>query len=263
MTSQQAPTLAFYAALQKAFDYFNDALFDGRLPPCLITLRSSSRVYGYHHADRFISKDGQQLDELGLHPGFFTLRPIEAVMSTLVHEMVHHWQHHFGTPTPTNAHNQEWADQMEAIGLMPSHTSLPGGKKTGRSMSHYILPEGKFMLACQSFVADGFELPWFDRHLPSTPEVQEQKQEALKAAGVEYESSPPPVAVLPRIEEDKPTVYMPPPKAPPTREKLMCPECGAKAWVSPGTDIICGECEVHMDAAANVKLPVDKPLNTF
>lgn len=140
-----SPTLAFYASLQATFDYFNAHLFCGELPGCLITLRSASRVYGYHHANRFISADGQQLDELGLHPGFFTLRPIEAVLSTLVHEMAHHWQHHFGTPTNSNAHNQEWARKMETLGLVPSHTGLPGGKKTGRSVSHYILPEGPYL----------------------------------------------------------------------------------------------------------------------
>lgn len=83
-----SPTVDFYSQLQRAFDHFNAQLFDGKLPPCLITLRSSHRHYGYHHADRFVNKQGQTLDELGLHPGFFTLRPVEEVLSTLVHEMV-------------------------------------------------------------------------------------------------------------------------------------------------------------------------------
>lgn len=259
----------FYGSLQSAFDFFNEQLFDNSLPPCLITLRSSSRVYGYHQADRFISKSGQMLDEMGLHPGFFTLRSVEAVLSTLVHEMVHHWQHHFGTATPATAHNQEWANKMESIGLMPSDNGLPGGKKTGRTMSHYILPEGQFLAACKSFVDGGFELPWFDRQLPSMPEVQVQKQEALKAAGVEVEVSLPPVEIIPKVlpkeeeGQEKPALYMPQPRQAPTREKLMCPECGAKAWVSPGTDIICGECEVHMQDAASVKAPVDKAINSF
>lgn len=63
-----------------AFDYFNAALFDGALPPCLITLRSVSRVYGYHHAKRFVSPAGENIDELGLHPGFFALRLVEVVL---------------------------------------------------------------------------------------------------------------------------------------------------------------------------------------
>jgi hypothetical protein len=33
---------------------------------------------------------------------------------------------------------------MEEVGLIPSSTGAPGGKRTGQSMSHYIDPDGKF-----------------------------------------------------------------------------------------------------------------------
>lgn len=130
---ESSPTLDFYAQLQRAFDHFNEQLFDGKLPPCLITLRSSYRHYGYHHADRFVNKQGQTLDELGLHPGFFTLRPVEEVLSYLVHEMVHHWQDRLGQPSKSNPHNKEWAQKMREVGLEPSSTGLPSGKDTGQS----------------------------------------------------------------------------------------------------------------------------------
>jgi hypothetical protein len=29
---------------------------------------------------------------------------------------------------------------MESIGLVPSNTGLPGGKRTGQQMTHYIMP---------------------------------------------------------------------------------------------------------------------------
>ena len=198
MNSLLSPTASFYLALQNAFDHFNTELFDGKLPHCLMTLRSASRVYGYHHAGRFISLKGEQIDELGLHPGFFTMRPIESVLSTMVHEMVHHWQENLGTPSPSNAHNQEWAKKMEALGLMPSDTGLPGGKRTGRSVSHYIIPDGKFLPSCRKLVDGGFVIPWFDRHLPAEPESQVTLVQSLKDAGIEYEVSPPPVTKLPK-----------------------------------------------------------------
>jgi hypothetical protein len=241
-----SPTTSFYSALQGAFDHFNAEMFEGNLPPCLITLRSASRVYGYHHAGRFISLKGEQIDELGLHPGFFTLRPIESVLSTLVHEMVHHWQQHFATPSPSNAHNQEWAKKMELLGLMPSDTGLPGGKRTGRSLSHYIIPDGIFLTSCRRLVGDGFVIPWLDRHLPAAPESQVAEIQKLKDAGIEYEVSPPPVTKLPEEIQGKAAVYRPAPKKAPTREKLTCPQCGSKAWVAPGTKIICGVCSVEM-----------------
>lgn len=87
-----SPTLSMYSALQRAFDHFNEQLLDNELPLCLITLRSSRRQRGYHYPERFISRDGTIIHELGVHPGYFTLNPLEVALSTLVHEMVHHWQ---------------------------------------------------------------------------------------------------------------------------------------------------------------------------
>lgn len=94
--SGQSPTLYFYERLQVAFDHFNRTLFDGSLNQCLMTVRSSNRHHGYHHAHRFIAPDGEMIGELGLHPGYFTIQPIESAMATLVHEMVHVWQHQHG-----------------------------------------------------------------------------------------------------------------------------------------------------------------------
>jgi len=240
------PTTSFYATLQSAYDHFNAELFQGQLPHCLITLRSASRVYGYHHAERFISPKGEQIDEMGLHPGFFSLRPVESVLSTLVHEMAHHWQQHFGTPSISNAHNQEWAKKMESLGLMPSETGLPGGKRTGRSMSHYIIPDGIYLASCRKLVESGFVIPWLDRHLPAEPETQVAVEQALKSSGIVYEVSAPPISQLPEEIKGKAAVFRPAPRKPSTREKLSCPQCGSNAWVAPATKIICGVCSVAM-----------------
>lgn len=241
-----SPTATFYAGLQAAFDHFNDHLFEGRLPPCLITLRSASRVYGYHHAHRFVSPNGEELDELGLHPGFFTLRPVEAVLSTLVHEMVHHWQQHSGSPSPSNPHNREWGSKMESLGLMPSSTGLPGGKRTGRTVSHYILPDGHFIGICRTLVDQGFKLLWLDRHAPINPVTLEAQQTALREAGLDIPLTPPPITTLPQQIDGKPTLFSPPPKRAPSKQKLTCPKCNTRAWVAPKTRIICAQCEVEM-----------------
>lgn len=241
-----SPTVDFYSQLQRAFDHFNAQLFDGKLPPCLITLRSSHRHYGYHHADRFVNKQGQTLDELGLHPGFFTLRPVEEVLSTLVHEMVHHWQDRFGRPSKSNPHNQEWARKMRAVGLEPSSTGLPNGKDTGQSVSHYIQPDGPFIKACRELLAQGFELQWFDRHVPRAPVAAEAKQEALKEAGVAVEVSAPPVQEIAPLPEGKALLVIPPPPREVDRVKYVCAGCGVKAWAASGIDLLCGQCEVQM-----------------
>ena len=237
-----SPTLALYSQLQAAFDHFNKALFGANLPPCLLTLRSASRVYGYHHAGRFIAHDGRVIDEVGLNPGFFTLQPIESVLATLVHEMVHHWQNHAGSPSPANPHNREWSDKMFAIGLQPSSTGLPGGKKTGRSMSDYILPGGRFIASCKVLLESGFSLTWMDRHAPAQPEKVEATQRALEAAGIAVAVTSPPINSLPEEVAGKPTVWEPPPKKPPSRFKFKCPQCETEAWAGPDADILCGIC---------------------
>lgn len=245
----ESPTLALYGALQRAYDHFNAELFDGALSPCLISLRSSSRVYGYHHANRFVAPDGTQVDELGLHPGFFTLRPIEEVLSTLVHEMVHHWQRHHGTPTPSNPHNREWASRMESLGLPPSNTGLPGGKEVGRAMSHYIRPDGAFLASCRRLLETGFQLPWLDRHAPAPVEVAEQRQAALQAAGIALPLTPPPAAALPPMHDGSAPLVPPPPKREKDRVRFMCARCDTKAWARPDTELLCGICSQPLEAA--------------
>lgn len=249
-TDARSPTLALYGTLQRAFDHFNAELFDGRLPPCLISLRSSSRVYGYHHARRFIAPDGTQIDELGLHPGFFTLQPVEEVLSTLVHEMVHHWQRHQGTSTPSNPHNKEWASKMETLGLAPSNSGLPGGRQTGRSMSHYIAPGGAFIASCRRLVEAGFALPWLDRHTPAPVEYATHRQAALQAAGIDLPLSAPPSVALPPDGDGGAPLVPPPPRREKDRVRFACERCDTKAWARPETSLLCGTCMVPMQAHA-------------
>lgn len=244
----QSPSLQLYQSLQTAFDFFNQTLFDKQLPACLLTLRSSNKIHGYHHSGRFTSANGQKIDELGLHPGFFTLLPIEVVLSTLVHEMVHHWQDNLAHPSKSNPHNAEWARKMESLGLMPSKTGLPGGEKTGMRMSHYILPDGLFIQKCQQLLSTGFELHVFDRQVPQTPQQSLSHQEALTKSGVKVELSPAPFQALPEQINGKPAVFTPVRKFSEKKVKLVCASCLAKAWVIEGTLIQCGSCGTEMKA---------------
>jgi hypothetical protein len=86
-------------------------------------------------------------------------RPLVEAMGTLVHEMAHCWQHHDGAPSRRGYHNAEWADKMESIGLMPSDTGDPGGKRTGQRMTHYVVDGGPFLLAFEAMPPE-YALPW-------------------------------------------------------------------------------------------------------
>lgn len=165
----KAITRREYAGFNRAYQLFNTRLFENILPSCLITLRSSSgMVSGYFSGERYGHRELDTVtDEIALNPRHFSKRSDIEILSTLVHEMVHLWQEHFGKPGRKPYHNKEWANQMESIGLMPSDTGMLGGKRTGDRMSHYVIPNGRFERATKRLLADGFRVGWQDRRRPA------------------------------------------------------------------------------------------------
>ena len=158
-----APTELQYGALQRAYDHFNNTLFAGRLPFCMITLQRQARTLGYFSPRKFIALQGDaRTDEIALNPAHFRQRTPMETCSTLVHEMMHLAQEHFGKPARGGYHNKEWAASMKTIGLHPSSTGEPGGAETGDHMSHYIIPGGPFALAYQAFERIGATIAWGD-----------------------------------------------------------------------------------------------------
>jgi len=208
-----APTPAQFAAFQAMFNHFNTTLFGGRLPHVFLNFSRHANCYGFFAAKRW-ERDGEtkKLHEISLNPSYLKHRGQRAVVSTLVHEMVHLWQEEFGKPGRRGYHNAQWANKMEAIGLMPSSTAAPGGKRVGDRVSHYVIEGGPF---AQAFAAMPTEylLPWV---------CWEVEAIAIKK----------------------------PRRA--SKVKFTCgAACGANAWGKPGLQLVCGECDVEMiDAGA-------------
>jgi hypothetical protein len=165
-----------YGTFAEAIRYFNRRLFGGALPDCLFTLERKHGARGYYSSKAFEERDGaagadenapnpdppkkREADKIVLNPVEFQGRTDEEILSTLVHEMTHHWQDHFGHPGRGRYHNREWADRMEELGLMPSDTGGPGGKRTGQRMTHYILDDGPFDKVARELLSGGFRLNW-------------------------------------------------------------------------------------------------------
>ena len=149
------PSKQTYDALQSAFDHFNKALWDGQLPQALIVLHRKKTAHGYYWPSQWEAKDGgESLDEIALNPESLVRYEREA-LSTLVHEMAHHWQQHFGQPSRKGYHNGEWAAEMDRIGLTPSSTAEPGGKRTGQRVSHYVAEDGAYAKAYTAWRSKG------------------------------------------------------------------------------------------------------------
>lgn len=232
------PTESAYKELQHAFHFFNEKLFDNELPECLITLQRKSRTYGYFAPSRFIHRGGDTTDEIAMNPSYFSLVPIEEIMQTLVHEMTHQWQEHFGKKGRRGYHNKEWGDKMESIGLMPSSTGKPGGAKTGDQMMDYIIEGGRFEQYLNQLLSGDFTISWSDRHPPLDQikaMIKEQGVDALRDKletwGVEVTEN----------EEVIPTTLQ---TTKQTRVKFTCPSCGANAWGKPSLNILCLDCDV-------------------
>lgn len=210
-----SPTSQAYSELRTAYDFFNRELFSGTLPPSLITLqRKGHRTFGYFAPKRFANAAGKTADEIALNPRHFKHRTFLEVTSTLVHEMVHLWQHHFGRPSRSGYHNREWAGEMLRLGLRPSHTGRPGGRMTGQQMTHYIIPDGGFERAAKQLQATPFYISWFDSNG---------------------------AVLIPKAGDDV-LIFGPSSR----RAKFTCPGCGANAWGKPSLNLLCLDCELGM-----------------
>ncbi len=142
--------LELHCQLHTLFDYFNEKLFEGRLPKALITLQRKEGAGGFYAHQRFRKAEGGRIDEIALNPSHFAGTSTLFLASILVHEMVHMEQAYFGKPGNGGFHNMEWGKMMKRVGLYPSSTGKSGGKQTGTRMSHYILPGGPFDQAARS-----------------------------------------------------------------------------------------------------------------
>ncbi|MFD0917249.1 sprT domain-containing protein [Pseudahrensia aquimaris] len=222
------PTLEAGAELQYAYDYFNAQLFVGKLPQCLITYTRKKNVLGHFWPDRFQRVGGELWPELALNPSYLAVREDRDSLSTLVHEQAHVARHFFGPPNRSGGrggsgyHDQPWVEIMEQVGLIPSNTGAPGGKKTGYQMTHYIKPGGLFDIECQRLLDAGFSINWRDSIF---------KHEMDAPAGNPSGSDP-----IPKKKD---------------RIKFTCLGCGLNAWAKPSALLTCTLCEFSMSAATS------------
>jgi hypothetical protein len=208
-----SPTESTYQSLTAAYECFNRELFSGVLPPCLITMQRHKGAYGYFSGERFASVGNPEevTDEIALNPAHFASRTPTATLSTLVHEMCHLWQHHFGAPSRNGYHNKEWAVKMRAVGLIPTDSGEPGGKVTGQRVTHFIEQGGNFERVCTAWLHTSQAILYHDR----AGDEGARKTRKTKAA---------------------------------SKTKYTCPACELNAWAKPDAHLICGDCSEEMEA---------------
>ncbi len=213
MLPTEAPSLTIYGQMQRGFDFLNQNLFSGTLPPVVLSLHRHPRTRGYFIEGKYRSKEPEaalmervteELDELALNPDLLLIRSDKDSLSTMAHEMVHEWISHFSVAARRGHHCKRWAARMKEIGLYPSSTGEVGGSETGSRVSHYIVAGGPFDRAVDALLATGFSFAWGSVAAPA----------ASAKSG--------------------------------KRAKYVCGECGAAVWGKEDMNIVCGDCDEPM-----------------
>jgi predicted SprT family Zn-dependent metalloprotease len=148
-------TKQFYDNLQRAYDFFNEQMFNLELPQCMITLNRKTNVLGYHRKNAFTNSKGENISEIALNPDYFN-RPIKEILSTLVHEQVHLLCDFRGYVSKRGFHSKQWVAIMKDMcGLQP--ISLKNGEDVNEGsakLSHRIVEGDVFDMVCNKLLEE-------------------------------------------------------------------------------------------------------------
>jgi ribosomal protein L37AE/L43A len=208
------PTNAQFAAYRAMWVYFNTVLFGGALGDVFLNFSRLARSLGFFAPERWRDGANQVTHEISLNPAHLRRDNAKDAASTLVHEMVHLWRHGEPSPPRRGYHDRQWADRMEALGLMPSSTAAPGGTRVGYRMSHFIIPGGAFERAFEQMPAE-CHLPWTCGIDDEARGEKKAKKEASRKVKVKY----------------------------------SCPSCGLNVWGRGGLRLRCEDCDEELVGA--------------
>ncbi len=199
--------------IEKMFRTLNQHYFNGELEEPIITIQSTPRAYGHVTAAKAWHKaNGDLRHELNIGAGTLD-RPIENVVATLLHEMVHLYNLQNGIQDCSRGgtyHNKRFRDAAVARGLDISYDSQIGWSITEptEALIDFIITEG-----------------W--------SEIQMGRSEGYTARGTGG-----------RISGGSGGPITPKPSS---IRKYQCPCCGNSVRATKTVNIICGDCMVKME----------------
>ena len=151
--------------LEKAFRLINEELFNNELPTPIITVIPTPRAYAHYVPyDIWSAKDGAKR-EINIASGTLD-RPIENIIASLIHEMVHMYNDVILNISDTSNkgvyHNKQFKKQAEAHGLVVTRSEKYGYSHTEPSdtiiefiLTHDELREIEMCRANPAFVSVG------------------------------------------------------------------------------------------------------------
>ena len=124
------------AYLNTIFDLLNARYFESALSRPIITIQSTPKAYGHYTLYDAWSVDGDKgMREINIGAGTLS-RPIEEVVATLLHEMVHYWNDKHGVQDCSRGntyHNRKFKELAEACDLHIEHHPTYGWSITSPS----------------------------------------------------------------------------------------------------------------------------------
>ncbi len=118
--------------LEYGFEVLNNVYFNGELPPIVITIMSSPKTNGHFTLTREWRVEEENYNEINISAEHLD-RPIENVMATLLHEMVHYYCYINGiqdTSQYGRYHNKNFKTEAEKRGLKISQAKYIGWSVT-------------------------------------------------------------------------------------------------------------------------------------
>ena len=198
--------------LNKIFALLNETYFENSLSKPVITIQSTPRAYGHVSVAKVWQSDDQERHELNIGAGTLN-RPIENVVATMLHEMVHIFCMQNGIKDTSRGytyHNKRFKAEAEKRDLHIEHHPQIGWSCTE--------PTPALVEWCIQNQLDEIRVCRMDALRPVPP------------SGGSGGKSP--------TDDPTPT----PTKKPSSTRKLVCPCCGASVRATRDIKIICGEC---------------------
>lgn len=142
-TIKSSRTLGY---LEKIYRQLNTDFFNGELEDCTITVQSTPRAYGHVTCGKVWRIKDSNRYELNIGAGTLD-RPIENVVSTMLHEMVHIYNLMHGIQDCSRGntyHNKKFKEKAEEVGLIISYDKRVGWSITEPSddLVLYICDKG-------------------------------------------------------------------------------------------------------------------------
>jgi hypothetical protein len=202
--------------LEYGFDVLNKVYFEGKLPPIVICIMSSKKTYGHYTVNKEWRVEEEHLQEINVSAEHLD-RPIENVMATLCHEMVHYYCALNGIADTSQGgryHNKNFKREAEARGLIISQAPSIGWSVTQPSSAFCEVLHNNGIIKPLDINRDGFY------NSTAGGNGQDGGEGGLSGGGD-------------RTKKKKTST-----------RKYQCPSCGNNFRATKDINVICGDCMV-------------------